>query len=63
MKHVVLPAEAHEPDSDGDDDSDDENKVVKPAPKMPMMPKMPIKIISPPTLDLILMELTDTMVI
>jgi len=51
MKHVVLPAEAHEPDSDGDDDSDDENKVVKPAPKMPMMPKMPIKIISPPTLE------------
>jgi len=46
MRHVVLPAEAQEPDSD--EDSDDEEKIQKKPSKMPVMPKMPVKIIAPP---------------
>eukprot|EP00092_Neocalanus_flemingeri_P019929 GFUD01021587.1.p1 GENE.GFUD01021587.1~~GFUD01021587.1.p1 ORF type:complete len:2149 (+),score=589.84 GFUD01021587.1:113-6559(+) len=51
MRHVVLPAEAQEPDSD--DDSDDEDKSLKPPKKMPLMPKMPVKTIAPPPIKIL----------
>jgi len=51
MRHVVLPAEAQEPDSD--EDSDDEEKIQKHPSKMPLMPKMPVKIIAPPPIKVV----------
>ena len=48
MRHVVLPAEAQEPDTD--EESDDDDSAQKQPPKKPMMP---IKLIAPPPIKVL----------